>query len=250
MIISQADNRLNEASAFLENATFLTDSESAYLPQMVTIVENSRLGYNLIRLEDFLDYTMTNGITEATYGLEKVCEANGIDPSTIGFSVDEVSLLEDSDMYDTAVALQESNFPVYASPEPATSISYILTEAVLDTAIQYNEDDMNTILEAYLEDDIDTLQEAGVFDAISDKAQSLRRSASDVIDRVKSTMVQSKDKSRKWIAKKISSLKSLGNQWMSKAASIPGKGKEVAKGVVNKINSCISYLGKKLRSAF
>ena len=56
---------IDEAMTLLEGANYLTESESRYYPEMVPIRENDRLGYKLMRIEDLVEYSLANGITDS-----------------------------------------------------------------------------------------------------------------------------------------------------------------------------------------
>lgn len=234
---------LNEASEFLDNAIYLNESESMYIPERVAIQENSDLGKYLIRLEDFVDYTLSNNIDDASIALSNVCEANNINPEDIGFAVDEVSIIEDEEMMDTVKELQEAGFLVGSTSINENNIAYIYTDIMLETALECDDEEtMDAVLEAYIEDDADLLSEAVIVDKVKEKAQQAGKSVQTVFAKLKDTLVSAKSKSSNWIARKIASLRSLGRQWAN-------SGHQAAKAVVGKINDCIGSLTEKLRGA-
>lgn len=251
MVFAERDmqlSNLDEATAILEHASYLTDAESRYYPEMVPIRENSRLGCNIIRVEDFIDYGLSNGITEGGYALAQICEASGIEQSSVAFSVDEVSILEDTEMDDTVRALLNTGVKVYASPINEHDMAYVMTESVIEAMIasaeQGNEEYGDALFEAFISDDFDTyLAEQFIQESIQDKIHSAGNSVQSYMNKVQDTVRQAAGKSRNWIARKISSLRSLA----IKAKNSLG---DNASALVNKINQGINYLGAQLKRPF
>lgn len=278
MIISENElgTSLNEATAFLNNSEYLTEAESAYYPAMVPIRENKRLGLNMIRLEDLVEYATSNGITDGGYAISSVCEASGIDPSSVGFSVDETSILEDYEMAETAAEMIQAGAPVYAAPLPSTDMAYVMAEGCLNSMLecidQYG--DINAgdaYLEAYINDDFEALAndelflesvksdlkdigstglavaKTGVARGIHDKVIP---GAQNTMTKIQQTMAKAKNKSREWIAKKIAALNSMLNKWDGRAqyANTP-ETKSVFQKVKDKISECIEYLKSLLSKA-
>ena len=251
MVFAERDmqlSSLDEATAILENASYLTDAESRYHPAMVPIRENSRLGCHLIRVEDFVDYSLSNGITEGGYALDQICEASGIDQSTVAFSVDEVSILEDVEMDDTVRGLLDAGAKVYAAPINENDMAYVMTESVVDAMLasmeQGNEKYGDSLFEAFISDDFDTyLGEEFILESIQSKLQSVKSGAQNYMNKIQDTISQAAGKSKNWIARKISSLRSLAVKAKNKLGAN-------ANAIVAKINQGINYLGSQLKRPF
>ena len=251
MLYSDRDlraNSINNVSRLLENASYLTEQECIYYPDMVPIRENKRLQRDIIRLEDFIDYSLANGITEGGYALSQICEASGIEPDTVAFSVDEVSILEDVEMDDTVRGLLDAGAKVYAAPINESDMAYVMTESVVDAMLvsmeQGNDEYGDALFEAFISDDFDTyLNEEFILESIQDKLQSIKSGAQNYIDKIQDTISQAAGKSKNWIARKISSLRSLA----VKAKNSLGAN---ANAIVNKINQGINYLGSQLKRPF
>lgn len=264
-------NSLNEISRLLENANYLTEQECIYRPEMVPIRENLRIQKDIIRLEDFVDYALANGITEGGYALAQICEASGVSQDNIVFSVDEVSILEDSEMEDTVRQLLEKGQTVYACPISRYDIAYMLAESVTDAAniclSQGNEDYCDELLEAYINDRFDILlSEEFIVESVLDQARSkagswidnAKMSARDLHDKV----VNSANDAKNWAARKISSLRTVARNkldvaedraghlgdnasaFMSKSRGFVTNNANLLK---SKINNGIEYLGNKLK---
>ena len=233
---------LNEATAFLDNSYYLTEQESAYYPAMVLVRENSRLGLNLVRLEDLVDYSLANNITDYGYAINSVCEASNVDVGSIGLSVDEVSIIEDAEMADTVREFGNNGIPVYVAPLPSTDIACVMAEAVIDTCVEY--DNADYLLEAYVDDDFETLLNENVItDKISSAYKTVRGAASNAYDKVANAISSAKNTSSKWISKKIASLKKTYRKYEEKAKKFASPKIDA---ICRKIKSAIEFLKSKL----
>ena len=225
---------LDEATELLSNASYLTESESRYYPEMVPIRENARIGKNLVRVEDLVEYALSNGIPDGGVALEQICEASQVDKDTIALSVDEVSILEDSNMEETVRGLRDVGAIVYAAPISESDVAYKLSEAVVNNMLESlangDEDSCDALFEAYINDN---------FDYIFSES-SCGSSCSSVADKV----VKSAEKSKNWAAKKVSSLRTLIGKATSKKKS---SGSSVFGKAAAKMKQGADYLAKKLK---
>lgn len=233
---STLGSSLNEATTFLDNSYYLTEQESAYYPAMVLVRENSRLGLNLVRLEDLVDYSLANNITDYGYAINSVCEASNVDVGSIGLSVDEVSIIEDAEMADTVREFGNNGIPVYVAPLSSTDIACVMAEAVVDTCVEY--DNADYLLEAYVLDDFDTL----LNEEISLTAIS-KNKLSNLANKIANTVKDAKNASTTWISKKIASLGNLLSEYKDKAKSTASSGYNA---ICNKLSSAIDFLKSKL----
>lgn len=241
---SELGSALDEASRLLEGSSYLTDAESAYHPSMLPIRENSRLGLNMIKLEDFVEYALDNGISDASYALNSVCEANDVDPSSVGFSIDEVSAIYDDEMTDTAMQLKEAGIPVFANPISSLDPIYQITEAVVDTMIEYagteSEDYADSLFEAFINDDYSTvLSEAEVIDKIKSGAES-----------AKNAVVGAVSDAKKFASKKLASLRKKLRELQKKASTATGEAKVFLSKQIDKVKQAIAHLKAKLKKSF
>ena len=249
---------LDEATALLEKASYLSDSEARYYPEMVPVRENTRLGKNVIRLEDLNEYVLANGIADGSVALQQICEASGIKRDTVVFSVDEVSVLEDAMMEETVRLIkQDSGMEVYAAPVSEADMASILAESVgelMVTNIGAGQDQYaDALFEAFVNDDFESLFNEGTLAvkvknkiAASATGQKIKATASDVASKVESAMKQAATQSRKWIAKKISAFRTLIDKFTKKGEYEPGV-KGIINKVIAKIKQAIEYLSGLLR---
>lgn len=236
LVTSKSLIGLDEEFNFLDNSCYLTEQESIFYPAMVPIVENSRLGLNLIKLEDLVDYSIQNNITDSGYAIGRVCEAAGIDIGTIGVYVNETSIIQDNDLEDDVRSFIENGVPTFIAPLPKSDIAYVLAEAVVSCMEDYNNADY--LLEAYVLDDFDTL----LNEEISLTAIS-KNKLSNLANKIANTVKDAKNASTTWISKKIASLGNLLSEYKDKAKSTANSGYNA---ICNKISSAIDFLKSKL----
>lgn len=254
-------NDLDKVISLLENASYLSDAESRYYPEMVPIRENSRLQKHIIRVEDLVEYAMSNGIGDGGVALQQICEASNIDMSTVAFSVDEVSILEDVNMEDTVRGLIQAGAEVYAAPLSEDDMASIMAESVTELMLLGEETGQSEItdvlLEAFVDDDFETLfNEEGMVQKVKEKASKTKKvvvaQASDIAHKVEAAVKQAASKSRKWIAKKISAFRTILGRLKDRVTKqgeyAPGV-KGIFNTVIAKIKQAIEYLSSLLSSA-
>ena len=246
-------NAIDEAMQLLENSQYLSESESRYYPELVPVRENARLGKNVVRLEDLLEYAMANGISDGGYALNQICEASDISPSSVVFSVDEVHVLEDVNMEDTVRGLIEAGATVYAVPVSENDMASIMAETVTDYMVMGessgNTEGTDALLEAFVNDDFDTFfNEAEVVSAVKDKVNKAGKKAEDIANRIANVTKQASTQSANWISKKISAFRSLADKLASKIKGEPAY-KKVFNKVIAKIKQAIEFLTKQLKKA-
>ena len=163
----QEPSFLDEAMNIISNTSFLSESEGFYHPSMVSIRENVSLGKNLIKLEDLVEYAISNGITNAGQAIQTICEQNGIETDSIGFSVNETSIIADRDMADTVAAFQEGGMDVYINPissmDPVYQITTSIVEAMIDNAGTENEAYFDHLFESFINDSYEDIIKNEVF---------------------------------------------------------------------------------------
>jgi len=134
----------------LNHMEFLTEAESVYAPAMVPVVENTRLNTNIISLENLISFAESNDIEDLGYALNLVCEASEIEPSTVSFSVDKVSLIESDDIANMTSEIMDNGVGVFVKPLSAEDPIHIIGEAVLNHGIETGD---FSLLEEYINND-------------------------------------------------------------------------------------------------
>ena len=116
LIKAQPRDNFRNVDAFIRESVFLDESESIMTPYMVPVQENSRLNANIIRIEDLNAYAESNGITDAGYAIDQICEASEISPESIVFSIQEENMILGEDEAETALAFLKEGGNVVLAP--------------------------------------------------------------------------------------------------------------------------------------
>jgi hypothetical protein len=219
-IYSQAerqDTYLDEASVVLSQSKYLTENESIYHPEMVPIRENAETGNLIIRLEDIIDYSVNNGIDNASNAISEVCIASKADPEKIIYSIDETSVLEDAQYEETARAFAKVAKVCYV-PVSENSAAYMLAEACMRTmaqALEVGETQFaDALFEAYINDDFEYLENDNVLSNLSDSFNE---------HSVNLAISESENNVSHWSAEKISSLRSLSRQYLDEHSPVAAR---------------------------
>ena len=212
---------IDEAMALLEGANYLTESESRYYPEMVPIRENDRLGCKLMRIEDLVEYSLANGISDTSIAVHQICEAAKVDPSEIGFTVDEVNLLEDVELEETIRNIIQSNpeVPFFAAPISENDMASVITNAAVGTLAQALDEGSAdygfALFEAYVDNDFQTLlNEDFVVEQIyalgrPNNLNSLNESEDSMNLKIESAINEAYNNINTWDAKKVSALRTI-----------------------------------------
>ena len=96
MLFKQEDlsNPLMEAADVLNESVYLDESEYKLSPTAVPVVENGRIGANVVSFEDLYRLSEENGI-DYFDAMEAIAEANGIDAQSMAVAVPEWKIIED-----------------------------------------------------------------------------------------------------------------------------------------------------------
>ena len=136
MLIQESDlavSRGGDVFSMLESMEYLTEEESTYDAAMVPVVENGRIGANVIALEDVMKFCESNGIEDMGYAVSEICESSQVDPSTIVFSIKEETALADDDMAQLAADVMSEGCSVVAVPpspyDPLNEMAGMAVEA-------------------------------------------------------------------------------------------------------------------------
>lgn len=174
MLIQESDLAVSKGGdvfSLLESMDYLTEDESVYNAAMVPIVENRRIGANVVALEDIMEFCESNGIEDMGYAVSQICEASNVEPSTLAFSVQETSVIADDDMAQLVSDVISEGCNVLAVPpspyDPLNEMAGMAVEACM------NGDD--SLLEAYANFDFyEFLDEATINDSKSGVINNLQ----------------------------------------------------------------------------
>ena len=240
MVIKSTDMGIYNPTSIIESLDVLRESESDYSAYMVPVRHNTRLNQDLIMLESFVDYAVSNNIEDAGYAINQVCEVNNLSESLIGFAVNEATLYEDDAMLETVSMLKENGYNVAVAPISSTSSYYKeLNEAlILDEACSGYENSPN--LMAYCGDY--SIYSEGVINNAKERVNSTAKILSQKYAALKKKMgeVGSKIKSATGSAKAAlqntyDKLKDAASSVWSKLSSLKDKAVDTASNAYNTV---------------
>ena len=247
MLIKQSD-LINEACAMLDNMEYITESESKISALMVPVRHNARLGEDLIQLESFVRYGMSNDISDGGRAIANICTESGAPSDHIGFVVNEASLYEDDEVLDTFAQVKEAGFPVHVAQISEDSEFYrdLMNALTLDEAYATFEESEN--LKSYCEefDPIDKMKELGsnVSNAVSNKTASAKKVLSNKYAAVQRAIREKRAEARKatgtarvFINRQIDKLKSAASSIKSKLVSAKNAAVSSVKSGVAKVKN-------------
>ena len=201
--------------SLLESMSYLTEEESKFHAAMVPVVENARIGANVVALEDIMKFAESNGIEDLGIALNAVCEASDIAANTVMFSVQETSVIADRATAGLVKDIMAEGVAIAAVPLSANHPASVLAEAAMDELFETGS---HALLEAYINDSFGAFAEAAKKAAkpvVAPPAQkaAVAPAAPAAEDQVKSTETMLEkitktaiDKPRDWVAAKIAAL--------------------------------------------
>ena len=198
--------------SLLESMSYLTEEESKFHAAMVPVVENARIGANVVALEDIMKFAESNGIEDLGIALNAVCEASDIAANTVMFSVQETSVIADRATAGLVKDIMAEGVAIAAVPLSANHPASVLAEAAMDELFETGS---HALLEAYINDSFGAFAEAAK-KAVAPEAQKAAKAvapAAAAEDQVKNTETMLEkikktaiDKPRDWVAAKIAAL--------------------------------------------
>ena len=195
--------------SLLESMSYLTEEESKFHAAMVPVVENARIGANVVALEDIMKFAESNGIEDLGIALNAVCEASDIAANTVMFSVQETSVIADRATAGLVKDIMAEGVAIAAVPLSAKHPASVLAEAAMDELFETGS---HALLEAYINDSFGAFAEAAkkTVAPVEQKAVKAAAPAEDqvkntetMLEKIKKTAI---DKPRDWVAAKIAAL--------------------------------------------
>ena len=236
-------------------------------PAMVPVVENARIGANVVALEDIMKFSESNGIEDLGYALSCVCEASGIEANTIVFSVQEENLIGYQYYSDMAQDILSENVDVFVSPISRESTVYQLAESAVSYLEEYDDD---RLLEAFVNNDFQTFYEAtenvnmdkveidpktkkgyiqdkdGTWKEITSGNTGKLDNGIVIMHKLRRLKQEAIDKPRDWIAKQIAALNQKMRDFIQKSESGDPKKRGFFIKIKEKIAHVIEWLTRKL----
>lgn len=186
--------------SLLESMSYLTEEESKFHAAMVPVVENARIGANVVALEDIMKFAESNGIEDLGIALNAVCEASDIAANTVMFSVQETSVIADRATAGLVKDIMAEGVAIAAVPLSANHPASVLAEAAMDELFETGS---HALLEAYINDSFGAFAEAAKKAAAPAAAEDQVKSTETMLEKIKKTAI---DKPRDWVAAKIAAL--------------------------------------------
>jgi len=201
--------------SLLESMSYLTEEESKFHAAMVPVVENARIGANVVALEDIMKFAESNGIEDLGIALNAVCEASDIAANTVMFSVQETSVIADRATAGLVKDIMAEGVAIAAVPLSSNHPASVLAEAAMDELFETGS---HALLEAYINDSFGAFAEAAKKAAkpvvapaaqkaavapAAPAAEDQVKSTETMLEKIKKTAI---DKPRDWVAAKIAAL--------------------------------------------
>ena len=253
--------------SLLENMSYLTEEESQYHAAMVPIVENARIGANVVALEDIMKFSESNGIEDLGYALSCVCEASNVDKSTIAFSIQEENLIGYQQYSDIVQDILSENVDVFVSPISRESTVYQLAESAVSYLEEYDND---YLLEAFVNNDFDAFYEAtekvdmdkveidpktkkgyiqdknGTWKEVTSGDTGKLDNGIVIMHKLRRLKQEAIDKPRDWVAKQIAALNQKMRDFIKEAETADPKKRGILLKIKEKIARAIEWLTRKL----
>ena len=131
MLFKQSDlayDPIQEANNILNESVYLDESEAVVSAKAIPVVENSRIGAYIVRLEDIATFSEDHGVSYNN-AMNSVAEANSIDIDHLAVAVKETTI-----MANPGIVNELNN--VVVTPLPKTDAMYQFTEACVDAFIE------------------------------------------------------------------------------------------------------------------
>ena len=260
LIRSNTNTPLN----LLESMVYIEPVNS---PAMVPIVENARIGANVVALEDIMKFSESNGIEDLGYALSCVCEASNVDKSTIAFSIQEESLIGYQYYSDIVQDILSENVDVFVSPISRDSTVYQLAESAVSYLEEYDDD---SLLEAFVNNGFNVFYEAtekvdmdkveidpktkkgyiqdkdGTWKEITSGDTGRLDNGIVIMHKLRRLKQEAIDKPRDWVAKQIAALNQKMREFITKAETGDPKKRGFFMKIKEKIARVIEWLTRKL----
>ena len=237
MLFTESQLGANNVFSILDEATYLTQSESQIQPQTVPVMEVSRLGVVQIPFYAINELADSNGcgLLEAAAA---VCSADGIDPQNAVISMTEEEVI----LYPDAVREVGS---IVVSPISSQDETYQFCEACIDSYVETGDEQcLTAILQEGIIDDLEwqgshELKAALTGNAIRAGLNKIKRNpakaawgaalataaspisgplaAYGTYKGIQHVYKKYKNRPKSVIAKKIASLRKLYSKWLERA---------------------------------
>lgn len=255
MIIRAKRTPLEESLEIIDQIPYLESANTLYPPYQVIVRRNDRFEENLIQLENFCEFAVANGITDAGYAIAEICKANGISSNNIGFAVNEASCYADDETFETAVLLRENGYHVYLAPTPKSSIYYQELVEAMELDIDQPDDQCYNIM-AYCEVYTDVEPDNSVLDRASNSINNTVAAGEKKLGQRVDRMAKDAQAGAHWatkgvrrMANKYSAAKNLAGELATKAGNTAGATKSFFQRQADRAGRVANWFKDKLGQA-
>ena len=263
-MLIKSSNFYLQSLNLLESMQYIEPINSA---AMVPVVENARIGANVVALEDIMKFSESNGIEDLGYALSCVCEASNVDKSTIAFSIQEENIIGYQQYSDIVQDILSENVDVFVYPISRESGAYQLADTAVSYLEAYGDD---SLLEAFINNDFNAFCEAtenvnmdkveidpktkkgyikdkdGTWKEITSGNTGKLDNGIVIIHKLRRLKQEAIDKPRDWIAKQIAALNQKMREFITKAETGDPKKRGFFMKIKEKIARVIEWLTRKL----
>lgn len=237
MLITESQlNRSVETTGFqgiLDEAVYLSETESALNPIAVPVVENTRIGAAVVNFSD-VERLAEENCLDYFEAVEAIAEANEIDMDSLAVAVDEARIIMDPSIIDEC-------HNVVVRPISEQSDAYIFVDLMLEAFENTGDVD-------YLNMIVEDEQPKTVEDIKKDAPSAEGAEESKLQKYLNEIKEKCIDKPKEWIADKIAALNVKSNQLKQKMEQ-DGEKAPWYKKLVAMIAKAIAYLTEKMTSA-
>ena len=263
-MLIKSSNFYLQSLNLLESMQYIEPINSA---AMVPVVENARIGANVVALEDIMKFSESNGIEDLGYALSCVCEASDVDKSTIAFSIQEENIIGYQQYSDIVQDILSENVDVFVYPISRESGAYQLADTAVSYLEAYGDD---SLLEAFINNDFNAFCEAtenvnmdkveidpktkkgyiqdkdGTWKEVTSGDTGKLDNGIVIIHKLRRLKQEAIDKPRDWIAKQIAALNQKMREFITKAETGDPKKRGFFMKIKEKIARVIEWLTRKL----
>lgn len=237
MLITESQlNRSVETTGFqgiLDEAVYLSETESALNPIAVPVVENTRIGAAVVNFSDVERLAEENGL-DYFEAVESIAEANEIDMDSVAVAVDEARIIMDP-------AIIDECHNVVVRPISEQSDAYVFVDLMLEAF-------ENTGDVAYLNMIVEEGEAEKTEQDVKNDAPSAEGAEEGKLRKWLESIKQNCiNKPKEWIADKIAALNVKSNQLKQKMEQ-DGEKAPWYKKLVAMVAKAIAYLTEKMTS--
>lgn len=240
MLITESQLNNSVATGFqgiLDEAVYLSESESALNPIAVPVVENSRIGAAVVNFADVERLAEENGM-DYFEAVDAIAESNQIDVDSLAVAVDEARIIMDPEIIDEC-------HNVIVRPISEQSDAFVFVDLMLEAfEATGNVDFMNYLVEEEQAKPAETKEVAQDATNSGAAGDAEVKQVESFLEKVKRNCI---NRPKEWIANKIAALNAKANAYKAKVEAEGDKAPWYKK-IVAMIAKAVAYLTEKMTS--